>query len=175
MTVIETKKPRLLFQSKLPTERISFPGFVAAAEVMAAAVPEAAGWAVGKPCLVPEVGIRSLWSTALELRGPSSRSSSEPECMARRTSRPASRSSALSPRGKRPVRKLIWTHQNIFPDLSFDAEAVSHLFALESDQEPRHAKVHSEREEAAMLVKGLQLRGVIARVDIETLRGAAVE
>ena len=82
---------------------------------------------------------------------------------------------ALLRRGKRPVRKLIWTHQNILPDLSFDAEAVSYLFALETDQEPRHAKIHGEIEEAAMLVKGLQLGGVVARVDVETLRGAAVE
>ena len=64
MTIIETKKPRLLFQSKLLTEWISFPGLVAAVEVSAAAVPEAAGWAVGKPCLVSEVGIRSPWSSA---------------------------------------------------------------------------------------------------------------
>jgi len=57
----------------------------------------------------------------------------------------------------------------------FDAEALSQLFALERHREPFQEHGTGEAEDEAVLVKGLDLGGAVVRVEVETLRGAAVE
>lgn len=95
MLIEKQKQTEFSSKPKLPAEWTSFPELVVVAGLVAAAEVEVAGWVVGTPCLLFEAGIRSPWSTAPELRGPSSQSSSEPDRIVCRTSRPASSSSVL--------------------------------------------------------------------------------
>jgi len=81
----------LCSKSKLHAEAGSAAEVVVAAVgvVVAAAEVVAAGWAVGRPCLAGEAGIRFALPKAPLLRGVSTRCSSEPKYKACRTWRPA--------------------------------------------------------------------------------------
>ena len=98
MMLIEEEETDFYFKPKLPAEAGSVAEVSVAAVEVVAAVAEvvvaaagavAAGWAVGRPCLAGEAGIRFARPKAPLLRGVSTRCSSEPKYKACRTWRPA--------------------------------------------------------------------------------------
>lgn len=89
--------------------------------------------------------------------------------------RPASSSSVLASTRQTAGHQLHRTHSEILTKVPCDAEAVPHLSALECNREACQGKATSQCENTAMLVKSLDLGVVVAWVEVETLRGAAVK
>ena len=71
--------------------------------------------------------------------------------------------------------QLVETHQTIPEQVPLDAEALSDLFALESHGEPAHVQASGATVDKTVLVKGLDLGGVVVWKKVETLGDAAVE
>ena len=95
--------------------------------------------------------------------------------MACRTTRPASSSSVRPSTIQTAGLRVVRTHQNILKQVPLDAEVLSDLFALECHREATHVQLGGADEDTAMLVKGLDPSRVVVWVEVETLRGTAVE